>query len=105
MPCPFIRAMMRGTMKTTKATREARRSISVSGQLFNLIPPHLMLRYLKHVAGWKPSYSRLVGLVRGVVWQHVDVAELLCFYGTAHPPEPDEPRLKAPCLPVQPLLP
>ncbi len=29
-------------MKTTKATREARRSISVSGQLFNLIPPHLI---------------------------------------------------------------
>ena len=72
---------------------------AVKWQIWTALLAHLLLRYLKHVTGWTPSYSRLVGLVRGVVWLHVDVMDLLRFYGTAHPPEPDRQGPKAPCLP------
>ena len=72
---------------------------AVKWQIWTALLAHLLLRYLKHVTGWRLSYSRLVGLVRGVVWLHVDLVWLLRFYGTAHPPEPAGPGQKAPFLP------
>lgn len=72
---------------------------AVKWQIWTALLAHLLLRYLKHLSKWKGSYSRLVGLVRGAVWLHYDVVELLRFYGTASPPKPDESPPKAPYLP------
>lgn len=49
---------------------------------------HLLLRFLKHVSGWKLSFSRLVGTVRSAVWMKIDLLGFLRRYGTAGAPKP-----------------
>ena len=41
------------------------------------------MRYLDRVVEWVPHFSRLLAIVRGVVWSRSAQLELLRCYGTA----------------------
>ncbi len=58
---------------------------AVKWQIWAALIVHLLTRYLKHISGWKSSYSRLVGCIRTLVWMKVDLTETLRSYGTAPP--------------------
>lgn len=47
---------------------------------------HLLLRFLRHVSGWRHSFSRCAGIVRTALWVKLDLGELLRRYGTADGP-------------------
>lgn len=72
---------------------------AVKWQIWIALLAHLLLRYEKYASGWKASYARLVGLVRGVVWLHVDVMELLRSHGTASRQQTGPPQPRAMYLP------
>ena len=57
---------------------------AVRWQIWAALLAHLLLRYLRHVSGWKLSFSRLSGVVRGAIWARRNIAELLGSFGTAH---------------------
>ena len=54
----------------------------------------LLLRFLKFLAKWKLSFSRLAGVVRASVWVRRKVVQLLEMYGTAGGWKSDVPRPK-----------
>ena len=59
---------------------------AVKWQVWTGLLAHLLLRFLKHVSGWRHSFSRCVGIVRAALWMKVDLVELLRRYGTAQAP-------------------
>jgi hypothetical protein len=61
---------------------------------------HLLLRFMRHVAGWELSFSRLAGVARAAVWVKRDLVAILKTYGIAPRPKPGEPREKPPPLQV-----
>jgi hypothetical protein len=63
---------------------------------------HLLLRYIRHLAKWKHSFSRLAGVVRGSLWLKKKLLSLLGLYGTAGAVILRMPRTKS--LYFQPLL-
>ena len=58
---------------------------AVKWQIWAALIVHLILRYLSYLSKWRGSYSRFVGIVRTAIWMKMDLARLLCFYGTAPP--------------------
>lgn len=60
---------------------------AVKWQVWIGLLAHLLLRFLKHVAKWTLSFSRLVGTVRAAVWMKIDLLGALRLYGIAGGPK------------------
>lgn len=60
---------------------------AVKWQVWIGLLAHLLLRFLKHVAKWTLSFSRLVGTVKAAVWMKIDLLAALRLYGTAGGPK------------------
>jgi hypothetical protein len=71
---------------------------AVKWQVWTGMLAHLLLRFMRHVAGWELSFSRLAGVARAAVWVKRDLVAILKTYGTATRPKPGEPREKPPPL-------
>ena len=54
---------------------------AVKWQIWTGLLVHLLLRFLKFLAKWKLSFSRLAGVVRASVWVRRKVVQLLEMYG------------------------
>ena len=59
---------------------------AVKWQVWTGLLAHLLLRFLKHVSGWRHSFSRCAGIVRAALWVKADLIEILRCYGTADGP-------------------
>ena len=51
-------------------------------QIWMALLLHLLMRYVAWVSQWAHSYVRLFAMVRGVLWQRIDLLKLLERYGT-----------------------
>jgi hypothetical protein len=60
---------------------------AVKWQVWTGLLAHLLLRFLKHVAKWELSFSRLVGTVRAAIWMKIDLLAALRLYGIAGGPQ------------------
>jgi len=60
---------------------------AVKWQVWTGLLAHLLLRFLKHVAKWILSFSRLVGTVRAAIWMKIDLLGALRLYGIAGGPQ------------------
>ena len=60
---------------------------AVKWQVWTGLLAHLLLRFLKHVAKWTLSFSRLVGTVRAAIWMKIDLLGALRLYGIAGGPQ------------------
>ena len=56
---------------------------AVKWQVWAGLIAHLLLRYIRHLAKWKHSFSRLSGVIRGSLWLKKRMLSLLELYGTA----------------------
>ncbi len=56
---------------------------AIRWQLWMALLAHLLLRYIAWTSQWSHSFVRLFALVRGVIWQKLDIPKLLERYGTA----------------------
>lgn len=56
---------------------------AVKWQVWAGLIAHLLLRYVRHLAKWKHSFSRLSGVIRGSLWLKKRLLSLLELYGTA----------------------
>ena len=56
---------------------------AVKWQVWAGLIGHLLLRYIRHLAKWKHSFSRLASVVRGSIWLKKKLLSLLELYGTA----------------------
>ena len=75
---------------------------AVKWQVWAGLIGHLLLRYIRYLAKWKHSFSRLAGVVRGSLWLKKELLSLLELYGTAGTVIFRTPRTKS--LYFQPLL-
>ena len=75
---------------------------AVKWQVWAGLIGHLLLRYIRYLAKWKHSFSRLAGVVRGSLWLKKKLLSLLDLYGTAGAVIFRAPRTKS--LYFQPLL-
>ncbi|HPS09698.1 MAG TPA: transposase, partial [Kiritimatiellia bacterium] len=71
---------------------------AVRWQVWTGLLVHLLLRFMRHAAGWELSFSRLAGVVRAAVWVKRDLAAILKTYGTAPRPKRGEAASKPPPL-------
>lgn len=56
---------------------------AVKWQVWAGLIAHLLLRFIRYLARWRNSFSRLVGIVRGCLWLKKELFSLLDLYGTA----------------------
>ncbi|MFV0535104.1 MAG: IS4 family transposase [Cumulibacter sp.] len=56
---------------------------AIRWQLWSALPLYVLLRYQSQLVDWSHSFVRLFAMIRGVVWDRVDLDELLRCYGTA----------------------
>jgi hypothetical protein len=56
---------------------------AVKWQVWIALLVHVLMRYLGYLSRWAHSFTRLWTLIRGVIWDRLDLAALLRFYGTA----------------------
>lgn len=56
---------------------------AIRWQLWSALLLYVLLRYLAFLSSWPHSFTRLFAIVRGVVWDRLDLLKLLLFYGTA----------------------
>lgn len=56
---------------------------AIRWQLWAALLLYVLMRWQGQAAGWSHSFSRLLTVVRGVVWDRIDLAALLKSYGTA----------------------
>lgn len=56
---------------------------AIRWQLWSALLLYVLLRYLSQVGDWAHSFTRLFAMVRGVVWDRIDLFLLLRCYGTA----------------------
>jgi hypothetical protein len=56
---------------------------AIRWQLWAALLLYILMRYLAQVVDWPHSFSRLLAMVRGVVWDRIDLMDLLKSYGTA----------------------
>lgn len=75
---------------------------AVKWQVWAGLIAHLLLRYIRHPAKWKHSFSRLSGVIRGSLWLKKRLLSLLELYGTAGAVIIPRHRVKS--LYFQPLL-
>lgn len=72
---------------------------AVKWQVWTGLLAHLLLRFLRHLSGWRHSFSRCAGVVRAALWVKADLLELLRCYGTADGPHRPVLCAKQPFLP------
>ena len=72
---------------------------AVKWQVWTGLLAHLLLRFLRHISGWRHSFSRCAGMVRAALWVKADLLELLRCYGTADGPHRPVLCAKEPFLP------
>jgi len=56
---------------------------AIRWQLWSALLSYVLLRYQSQVSNWSHSFVRLFAMVRGVIWDRLDLAALLKSYGTA----------------------
>ncbi len=56
---------------------------AIRWQLWAALLLYILMRFHGRVAEWPHSFSRLLAMVRGVVWDRIDLMGLLKSYGTA----------------------
>jgi hypothetical protein len=56
---------------------------AIRWQVWSALLLYVLLRYLAHTSGWHHSFIRLFTVIRGVIWDRIDLMALLRFYGTA----------------------
>jgi len=56
---------------------------AIRWQLWAALLLHVLMRFQGQMAEWCHSFSRLLAMVRGVVWDRIDLMSLLKCYGTA----------------------
>lgn len=56
---------------------------AIRWQLWAALLLYVLMRFLSRVVDWSHSFSRLLAIVRGVVWSRIALLELLGCYGTA----------------------
>jgi len=57
---------------------------AVLWQIWTAMTVYILLRFIEHVSEWThSSFNRLFTVLRGVLWSHIDMWELLKRYGTA----------------------
>ena len=56
---------------------------AIRWQLWSALLLYILMRFQARMVDWDHSFSRLVAMVRGVVWDRIDLIELLKSYGTA----------------------
>jgi len=56
---------------------------AIRWQLWAALLLYILMRFLARAVDWAHSFSRLVAMVRGVVWDRIDLTALLRSYGTA----------------------
>jgi len=72
---------------------------AVKWQVWTGLLAHLLLRFLKHVSGWRHSFSRCAGIVRAALWVKAELLDILRCYGTANGPHRPVTSSKQPFLP------
>lgn len=56
---------------------------AIRWQLWAALLLYVLMRFLGRTVAWEHSFSRLLAIVRGVVWSRIQLLELLRCYGTA----------------------
>jgi len=56
---------------------------AIQWQLWAALLLYVLMRFQAQMADWRHSFSRLLAITRGVVWDRMDLLALLEFYGTA----------------------
>ena len=56
---------------------------AVRWQVWTALLTYVLLRYLAFLSDWGHSFTRLLTVVRAVLWQKLDILPLLRGYGTA----------------------
>jgi len=64
---------------------------AVKWQIWMALLLYVLLRFQGFVSSWACAFTRLWAICRSVVWEKIDVPDLLRRYGTAAPP----PRMRA----------
>jgi hypothetical protein len=72
---------------------------AVKWQVWTGLLAHLLLRFLKHVSGWRHSFSRCAGIVRAALWVKAELLGILRCYGTDDAPHRPVPCSEDPFLP------
>src|SRR5690606_28958480 len=56
---------------------------AIRWQFWSALLLYLLLRFQAWTSNWSHSFTRLFTMIRGVVWDRFDLADILRFYGTA----------------------
>ena len=59
---------------------------AVRWQIWTALLVYILLRYIAHAGQWMHSFSRLFTMLRGVLWECLDLFPLVRGYGTASKP-------------------
>jgi len=56
---------------------------AIRWQVWTALLTHLLLQFMRFISQWNHSFIRLFTMIRGVLWNKLDLAGLLKSYGTA----------------------
>lgn len=56
---------------------------AIRWQLWSALLLYILMRFQAQMVDWPHSFSRLIAMIRGVVWDRINLNELLRSYGTA----------------------
>lgn len=56
---------------------------AIRWQLWSALLVYVLLRYQSQISNWSHSFVRLFAMIRGVIWDRLDLLALLKSYGTA----------------------
>ena len=56
---------------------------AVRWQIWTALLTYIILRFIAFQSKWKPTFRRMVTLIRGVIWSRLDLFSVLKFCGTA----------------------
>ena len=71
---------------------------AIRWQIWTALPVYLLLRFIAQQGQWRHSFTRLITMLRGILWSALDMFRVLKCYGTAR-----GTRMRA--LPEQSYLP
>ena len=57
---------------------------AIRWQLWSALLLYILLRYLSQASGWPYSFMRFFTMTRAVIWDRIDLFDLLRIYGTAN---------------------
>ena len=72
---------------------------AIQWQVWSALLTYVLLRFVAFRSGWKHSFSRIFTLIRGVLWNHLELNSVLKTCGTAS----DPPKIRS--APDQAYLP